>query len=294
MTASLMLVCPTIADLDHSLASHRRSHTTIGFVPTLGALHDGHLSLVREARRRDGVIVVSIFLNPTQFAPSEDLALYPRAPERDIALLQDAGVDLLFMPGTEEMYPTGFETRVDVGRLGTLWEGERRPDHFAGVATVVAKLFNIVRPTHAYFGQKDAQQIAVIRRLVRDLNLPVEILPCPTVREEDGLAMSSRNVYLSAEERRASTILHKALTAARDQYTGGEREGTRLRQVMRETIATEPLARLDYAEVVDTDTVESLSVATGPGLLLAAIQVGGTHLLDNLPLGPRPTATHDA
>lgn len=276
-----MHVCTTIEDVDRILAPHRRAPITVGFVPTLGALHEGHLSLVRRARDSDAIVVVSIFLNPTQFAPSEDVDRYPRTPERDLALLRSEGVDVLFMPSVEEMYPVGFETRIDVGRLGTVWEGVHRPGHFVGVATVVAKLLGIVRPTHAYFGQKDAQQLAVIRRLVRDLNLPVHIVGCPTMREADGLAMSSRNVYLSAEERRAATVLYRALTAARDTYVRGEREALPLCQVMRHAIEAEPLAHLDYAEAVTPDTLQSLRIMDDTGLFIVAALFGRTRLIDN-------------
>lgn len=276
-----MLTCTTIEEVDHILGPHRLSHTSIGFVPTLGAVHEGHLSLIRRARDRDGIVIVSIFLNPTQFGASEDVDRYPRTPEHDIALLRSEGVDVLFMPSTEEMYPLGFETRVDVGRLGDVWEGEHRPGHFTGVATVVAKFLGIVRPTHAYFGQKDAQQLAVIRRLVRDLNLPVQIAGCPTIREVDGLAMSSRNVYLSLEERRAATILYRALTAARDRYMSGEREARPLCQVMRHAIEGEPLAHLEYAEAVNPHTLQSLSIMDDTGLFIVAALFGRTRLIDN-------------
>jgi len=276
-----MLTCTTIEDVDRALGPPRLSHTTIGFVPTLGALHEGHLSLIRRARESDGIVVVSIFLNPTQFAASEDLDRYPRTPEHDITLLRSEGVDVLFMPSVEEMYPVGFETRVDVGRLGDVWEGEHRPGHFAGVATVVAKLLGIVRPTHAYFGQKDAQQLAVVRRLVRDLNLPVHIVGCPTIREADGLAMSSRNVYLTPEERRAATILYRALTTAHESYMRGECDARELCQVMRHTIEAEPLAHLEYAEAVNPNTLQSLSIMDDAGLFIVAALFGRTRLIDN-------------
>jgi len=230
------------------------------------------------------VVVCSIFLNPTQFGPSEGLTRYPRTPARDEALLRDEDVDHLFMPSVDEMYPAGFSTRVDIGSLDAVLEGAERPGHFAGVATVVAKLLNIVRPTHAYFGQKDAQQLAVLRRMVRDLDMPVEIVAGPTVREPDGLAMSSRNVYLSPDERRAAPALYRALTAARERFLSGARDGEGLRQVMREVVATEPLVRLEYAELVDPDTMEALDVARPGALLVIAARVGTTRLIDNLAL----------
>ncbi len=279
-----MDIYTTIAGLRDALDPQWRAGADIGFVPSLGALHEGHLSHVRRARARDAVVVCSVFLNPTQFGPSEDLTRYPRTPARDEALLRDEGVDYLFMPSVDEMYPAGFATRVDVGPLGAVLDGAERPGHFAGVATVVAKLLNIVRPTHAYFGQKDAQQLAVLRRMVRDLDMPVEIVAGSTVREPDGLAMSSRNVYLSPDERRAAPALYRALTAAHDRFLSGARDGEGLRRVMRETVATEPLVRLEYAELVDPDTMEPLDVARPGGLLVIAARVGATRLIDNLVL----------
>ena len=279
-----MNTCTTIAELSDSLAPHWRTGAAIGLVPTMGALHEGHLSHVRRARARDEVVVASVFVNPTQFGPSEDLTRYPRTPERDAALLEAEGVDVLFMPSAEEMYPPGFATRVEVGRIGEVLEGASRPGHFAGVATVVLKLFQLVRPTRAYFGQKDAQQLAVIRQMVRALNLPVEIVAGPTIREPDGLAMSSRNAYLNPAERRAATVLYCALTAARERYNGGERNAEVLRHVMHKTISEEPLARLDYAEVVGADTMESPAMAEAGALLVIAARIGTTRLIDNMAL----------
>ena len=277
-----MVVCTTIPDLRDTLAPHWNVNAAIGLVPTMGALHEGHLSHVRRAREQDAVVVVSVFVNPTQFGPAEDLSAYPRTPERDLALLEAAHVDVVFMPVAGEMYPPGADTSVEVGRLATLLEGARRPGHFSGVATVVTKLFNLVRPTHAYFGQKDAQQVAVIRQLVRDLNLPVEIVVGETMREPDGLAMSSRNRYLSPEERRAAPVLHRALTAAREAFASGERDAEALRGLMHRTVDAEPLARLDYVEVVDGATWV-LPTAVSPGsLLVIAAWVGTTRLIDNL------------
>src|ERR671937_2404239 len=267
------VTCTTIAELSDTLAPHWRTGAAIGLVPTMGALHEGHLSHVRRARARDAVVVASVFVNPTQFGPSEDLTRYPRTPERDAALLEAEGVDVLFMPAAEEMYPPGFATRVEVGRIGEVLEGASRPGHFAGVATVVLKLFQLVRPTRAYFGQKDAQQLAVIRQMVRDLNLPVEIIAGPTIREPDGLAMSSRNAYLNPAERRAATVLYHALTAARDHYNAGAHDAEALRRVMHKTVSEEPLARLDYAEVVDADTMEPPAAAEAGALLVIAAQI---------------------
>lgn len=264
-----------------------REGVRIGFVPTMGALHEGHLSLMRLARARDAIVVASIFVNPTQFGPHEDLARYPRTPEQDAALLQEEGVDFLFMPSAEEMYPAGFATlatRIEVTPLGGVFEGAIRPGHFAGVATVVAKLLNVVRPTHAYFGQKDAQQLAVIRRMVRDLDMPVEVVAGPTVREDDGLALSSRNRYLTPEQRRAATVLYRALSSAHRRYAAGERDGEALRRIMCATVEAEPLAALDYADLVDTATFEPLAEAGPQALLVIAARIGATRLIDNMPL----------
>src|SRR2546423_11334783 len=279
-----MNTCTTIAALLDALAWRWRSGARVGLVPTMGALHEGHLSHVRRARARDEVVVASVFVNPTQFGPSEDLTHYPRTPERDAALLEAEGVDVLFMPSAEEMYPPGFATRVEVGRIGEVLEGARRPGHFSGVATVVLKLFQLVRPTRAYFGQKDAQQLAVIRQMARDLNLPVEIVAGPTIREPDGLAKSSRNAYLNPSERRAATVLYRALTSAHSLYDAGERDAAVLRHVMHRTVSQEPLARLDYAEVVGADTMEPPATAEAGALLVIAAQIGTTRLIDNMAL----------
>jgi pantoate--beta-alanine ligase len=230
------------------------------------------------------LLPLHVFVNPTQFGPSEDLAHYPRTPERDAALLAAEGADVLFMPSAEEMYPPGFGARVEVGRIGEVLEGASRPGHLAGVATVVLKLFQLVRPTRADFGQKDAQQLAVIRQMVRDLNLPVEIVAGPTMREPDGLAMSSRNAYLSPAERRAATVLYHALTAARERYNAGERAAEALRHVMHKTVSAEPLARLDYAEVVNADTMEPPAMVEAGALLVIAARIGTTRLIDSMAL----------
>jgi pantoate--beta-alanine ligase len=231
-------------------------------------------------------VVVSLFVNPTQFGPREDYARYPRDPRRDRRLLEEAGVDLLFSPSLEEIYPPGTETVVDVGSVAEPLEGERRPGHFRGVATVVTKLLGIVQPHRAWLGQKDAQQLAVIRRLVADLNLPVEIVSHPIVREADGLALSSRNAYLSPRERQAATVLFRALGAAETAWSRGERHGETLRRVMRETLDAEPLARTDYASAADPETFREVEEARGPVLLLLAVFVGETRLIDNQLLEP--------
>jgi pantoate--beta-alanine ligase len=255
-----------------------------GFVPTMGYLHAGHLALVEAARAANDRVAVSIYVNPTQFGPHEDLASYPRDLERDLALLRDAGVDLVFTPSDAVIYPPGFQTLVTVRDLAQPLEGRARPTHFQGVATVVAKLFNIVQPTRAYFGQKDAQQTVVVRQMARDLNFGVEIVVCPTVREADGLAMSSRNKYLDPAQRRAATVLYRALSRARAAYAAGERNGRVLRALMTETITAEPLARLDYVSAADPRTLAELDPIEDGVLLSLAVFFGPTRLIDNLML----------
>ena len=259
---------------------------SVGLVPTMGYLHAGHVSLVERARRESEHVVTSLFVNPTQFGPQEDLARYPRDLDRDRALLSAAGCDLLFAPTVADMYPHGSETTVDVGPVAQPLEGERRPGHFRGVATVVLKLLHIVQPTRAYFGQKDAQQLGVIRRMVRDLDVPVEIVGCPTVREPDGLALSSRNSYLDPEDRRAAPVLNRALQAARTAWEAGERRADALRDAMARVLAAEPRARVDYVSVADPLTFRELDVLEGPALLSMAVFVGRARLIDNLVLPP--------
>jgi pantoate--beta-alanine ligase len=275
----------TVTTLQELHAARSALPEPVGFVPTMGFLHAGHISLVQRARAECGGVVVSIFVNPTQFGPNEDLAKYPRDLPRDLALLESAGADLVWTPTPESMYPPGFQTWVEVEGLTRGLEGEVRPGHFRGVATIVAKLFNAVRSDKAYFGQKDAQQAAVIRRMVRDLNFPVEIEVCPTVREADGLAMSSRNVYLSVAERKAATVLFRALSAAKAAYEAGERDAGILRGMMRDTVNAEPLARLQYVSCADYDTLEELERVTGKSLLSMAAYLGKTRLIDNFVLG---------
>jgi pantoate--beta-alanine ligase len=266
----------------------RAAGGSVGLVPTMGYLHAGHLSLVERARRENDRVAASLFVNPTQFGPSEDLARYPRDLERDTRLLDEAGCELLFAPAVEEMYPAGFETAVDVGSVAGPLEGARRPGHFRGVATVVMKLFGIIQPDRAYFGQKDAQQLAVIKKMVRDLDVPVEVHGCPTVREADGLAMSSRNVYLGPDERRAAPALHRALAAGRDRWAAGERDAEALRQAMRSVLAAEPLVRVDYVSVADATTCQELETVEGPALLSLAATLGKARLIDNLTVGEPP------
>ena len=257
----------------------------VGLVPTMGYLHEGHLSLARRAREECKSVAVSIFVNPTQFGPSEDLAKYPRDLERDLRLLEGVGVDLVWTPTAEIMYPDGYQTWVDVQEVSQGLEGAQRPGHFRGVATVVSKLFNAVRPAKAYFGQKDAQQAAVIRQMTRDLNLPIEIVVCPIVRETDGLALSSRNVYLNPDERKAATVLYQALSAAKAAYEKGERRAEKLRQVMKETLGGEPLAQTQYVSCADYETLRELEQVKGRALLSMAVFLGKTRLIDNFVLG---------
>jgi pantoate--beta-alanine ligase len=230
-------------------------------------------------------VFVSVFVNPTQFGPNEDFSTYPRDPERDLALLREAGVDYVFAPSPQEMYPPGFEAAVEVGSVSSPLEGERRPGHFRGVATVVLKLLNIVQPTRAYFGQKDAQQLAVIRKMVRDLDVPVDIVPMTTIREPEGLAMSSRNTYLTPEQRAAAPVLHESLTLAQEMWTRGVRDAEQIRSRMRELIEGEELAQIDYVSVADTETLQELERVPGKALVSLAVRIGRTRLIDNVVLG---------
>ena len=260
----------------------REQDRTIGLVPTMGALHEGHLSLVREARRMCDVVVVSVFVNPTQFGPSEDYEDYPRDLTKDTALLTDYNVDYIFAPAAEEIYPKDFSTYVNVGGLSKLLEGESRPGHFRGVATVVAILLNTVRPDFAFFGQKDAQQAVIIKRMVRDLSFDTEIVVSPTVREDSGLAISSRNLYLDAEEQQSAAVIHQALKQAKEIYKKGERHAGKLAEIVRATIETEPRLRVDYVSVVDAETLEKLDkLDERPMLVAVAAYVGKTRLIDN-------------
>jgi pantoate--beta-alanine ligase len=278
-----MLVVTSFSDL--TLALKKLPRPT-GFVPTMGYLHEGHLSLVRAAKIECASVVVSIFVNPTQFGPNEDLNRYPHDLPRDLNLLSLEKVDLVWTPTAEEMYPPGFQTWVTVEEITQPLEGSVRPGHFRGVATVVAKLFNAVQPDKAYFGQKDAQQAAVIRRMGSDLNFKVEVIVCPTWRETDGLAMSSRNVYLHTDERQAATILYQALTAAQTAFNAGERKAENLRQIMAQTIQREPLARLQYVSCAEPGTLQEIQEAiSGQALLSMAVYIGKTRLIDNLVLG---------
>jgi len=278
-----MRVVKTIAEVREARMGMDGS---VGFVPTMGFLHEGHLALVRRARKENRHVVVSVFVNPAQFGPAEDFAEYPRDVERDLRLLREEGTDLVFVPSTGEMYPDGGSTWVIVEGVTERLEGASRPDFFRGVATVVTKLFNIVQPHKAYFGRKDAQQLLTIKKMVADLNMGLEIVPVETVREPDGLAMSSRNAYLSPDERKAALVLYKALTLARDLRLQGEQDAERLRAEMTALISAEPLASIDYVSVADADTLEELETVDRPALVSMAVRIGKTRLIDNITLDP--------
>lgn len=278
----------TVEWMEQWARAARAEGRIVGFVPTMGALHEGHLSLVRAAKKQCQPVVVSIFVNPKQFGPTEDLAKYPRMMEADAAKLADLGVDAIFAPSTAEMYPDGFCSYVHVEGLSEKLEGRSRPGHFRGVTTVVLKLLEIVQPQFAYFGRKDAQQARIVQQMVRDLSLDVEIVVCPIVREADGLAMSSRNAYLKPEERRAATVLYRALDAARREIAASERDALRLQAVMRKVLDAEPLVTVDYAEIADADTLEPVTRLRGPALALLAVFLGTTRLIDNMLIEPDP------
>ncbi len=274
----------TVISLDELRTSRLSFKGTVGLVPTMGYLHEGHLSLIRRAKSECDHAAVSIFVNPTQFGAHEDLSKYPRDLERDLSLIAPLGVDLVWTPTAEIMYPTGYQTWVEVDAITRPLEGSMRPTHFKGVTTVVAKLFNAVQPHKAYFGQKDAQQAAVIRQMTRDLNFPVEVIVCPTVREADGLAMSSRNKYLEGAEREAATVLFRALSAAKELHEGGERKADVLRGKMKEVLAGEPRVTVQYVSCADYDSLAELDVITGKSLLSLAVMLGKTRLIDNFVL----------
>lgn len=275
----------TIITLDELRNARQMLKGPVGLVPTMGFLHAGHISLVRQAHQECASTVVSIFVNPTQFGPKEDLAAYPRDLKHDLALLTPEGVDLVWAPTPEIMYPAGYQTWVTVDEVSQPLEGGMRPGHFRGVATVVAKLFNAIQPQKAYFGQKDAQQAAVIRRMALDLHFPLEVVVCPTLREPDGLAMSSRNVYLSSEERRAATILYRSLTTARNAFEQGERDTSHIRAIMMDILNSEPVARPQYVSCADLNTMQELEIIADRALLSMAVYIGKTRLIDNIILG---------
>ena len=274
-----MQIAKTIAEMK---ALRMKSRGSVGFVPTMGYLHEGHLALVKQARAENSVVVASIFVNPTQFSPTEDFKTYPRDTKRDLAMLRKQKTDIVFMPSAEDMYPEEYSSWVEVGKVTDRLEGSCRPGHFKGVTTVVAKLFNIVEPTRAYFGQKDAQQALVIKKMVADLNMNLEVIVAPTVRENDGLAMSSRNTYLNAQERQAATVLFKALTLARNLHKKGESNADIIHQQMTTLISKEPLAEIEYVSIADAESLEELSKIDKPALASLAVRIGKTRLIDNM------------
>ena len=277
-----MKVVEKIADLKRS---RPKLAEPVGFVPTMGYFHEGHLALVRQARAENPSVVVSIFVNPTQFGPQEDFNRYPRDPQRDLALLEKEGTDVVFMPSVAEMYPPQFSSWVEAGKVAERLEGASRPGHFRGVTTVVAKLFNLVQPNRAYFGQKDAQQLVVIKKMVADLDMNVEIVAVPTMREPDGLAMSSRNTYLNPEERKAALVLYQALTLAQKLWSQGEKDAQTIRQQMTTLIQKQPLAKIDYISIADAETLDELDKVKSPALVSLAVRIGKTRLIDNVVLG---------
>jgi pantoate--beta-alanine ligase len=281
-----MNICPTIQEARATSRSLREDGKRLGLVPTMGALHEGHLSLVRAAKAQCDAVAVSIFVNPTQFGPTEDLARYPRRFEHDCELLRKEGAEFVFAPSAEEMYPKGEVTWVTVEGLSEKLDGRSRPGHFRGVTTVVAKLFHIIAPDAAFFGQKDAAQVAIIRRLVRDLNFPVEIVVCPIVREPDGLAMSSRNAYLNREERQRALVLQRSLRYVEEEFRAGGRGAAKLVADASEIFVHEPQVRLDYFEIVDPDTLDPVDEISRPALVAVAAYLGPTRLIDNTVLNP--------
>ncbi len=276
----------TIPWMKEKAREARLEQRVIGFVPTMGALHAGHLALVERARRECSPVYASIFLNPTQFGANEDLSKYPRPLEEDMEKLTAAKLEALFLPQASDIYPPGFSTYVQVHGLSERLEGKMRPGHFRGVSTVVLKLFEVVQPHFAYFGRKDAQQVRIVQQMVRDLNLDTEIVVCPIVREPDGLAMSSRNAYLSAEDRMAATVLSRALRAAEQEVSSGVRDSLELQRAMRKVLEGEPRARVDYAEVVDAETFEPVVRVARRAYALLAIHIGKARLIDNLLIEP--------
>lgn len=280
-----MKIVSTVEQVREEVKKWRQQGLTVGLVPTMGYLHEGHKSLIDKAVAQNDKVVVSVFVNPIQFGPTEDLGTYPRDLERDAALCEDAGAALIFHPEKEDMYFDDFCTYIDMDGLTKGLCGKTRPIHFRGVCTVVGKLFNIVHPDRAYFGQKDAQQLAVVRRMVRDLNFDLEIVGCPIIREEDGLAKSSRNTYLSEEERKAAVILHKGLVKGEEMVSAGEKDVKKVLDAITEIIESEPLARIDYVEAVDFDNIETIDTIEGSVLVAVAVYIGKTRLIDNFIVG---------
>lgn len=283
-----MKICTTVAEVRGAIRATREHSQRLGLVPTMGALHAGHLSLVRAAKAQCGAVAVSIFVNPTQFGPTEDFAKYPRSFDLDCAFLEKEGTDIIFAPPVAEMYPEGETTWVTVEGLSEKLDGRSRPGHFRGVTTVVAKLFHVIEPQAAFFGQKDAAQVAVIRRMVRDLNFPVEIAVCPIIREADGLAMSSRNAYLNQQDRVRALVLHRSLQQVEKKFRAGERAVAPLIEAGRAAIDQEPQVWLDYFEIVDPETLDPVEHASQRVLVAVAAHVGSTRLIDNVVLEPQP------
>jgi len=281
-----MEIIRTVSWMKQAARQARAENHVIGIVPTMGALHEGHLSLLRRAKSECSKVFASIFVNPAQFGPNEDLSKYPRTFEADVAKLEDAKVDILFAPDAKEIYPQGFTTYITVEGLSDRLEGRSRPGHFRGVATVVHKLFEIAQPHFAFFGRKDAQQARIIQRMLQDLNSDVELVLCPIVREPDGLALSSRNAYLSAEERRAAAVLHRSLEAARREIAGGTRDALSLQNTVRNVLAEEKLTRVDYVELASADSFEPVARAAAPAYVLLAVFIGQARLIDNLLIEP--------
>jgi len=276
-----MKVIKTISEMKQV---KRQLTGSLGFVPTMGYLHEGHIALVKRSVEENPFTAASIFVNPTQFGPSEDFESYPRNTERDLAMLKEAGTDFVFMPSAAEIYPPKFDSWVEVGAISHRLEGASRPTHFRGVTTVVAKLFNIVQPDKAYFGQKDAQQLTVIRKMVKDLDMNLEIVACPTIREPDGLAMSSRNSYLKPDERKAAVVLYQSLNLAKQMWAQGERNADKIRSAMKEHIGKQPLAHIDYVSIADNETLEELETINSPALVSLAVKIGKPRLIDNIVL----------
>ncbi|MCT4605963.1 MAG: pantoate--beta-alanine ligase [Marinisporobacter sp.] len=277
-----MFIVETVKEIRKIIKKEKREGKKIGLVPTMGYLHEGHLSLIKKAKEENDFVVVSVFVNPTQFGEGEDYESYPRELERDSNLAKSAGADILFHPFVGEMYPNGYNTYVETYKVTEKLCGASRPGHFRGVTTVVCKLFNIVAPHRAYFGQKDAQQVVVIKQMVRDLNMDIEIIPCPIVREKDGLALSSRNTYLNEEERRAGLILSKSLFKAKEMIENGERDGLKIKDFIVKNIQGEPLANIDYIEVVNSENLESMKKLEQEILIALAVKFGNTRLIDNM------------
>ncbi|MFC1921621.1 pantoate--beta-alanine ligase [Chloroflexota bacterium] len=276
-----MKVIETIAEMKEA---RRQIAGPLGFVPTMGYLHEGHMSLARQAKEENPTVAASIFVNPTQFGPSEDFESYPRNIERDLSMLEKEKTAIVFMPAPSEIYPPGFDSWVETGTITTKLEGASRPTHFRGVTTVVNKLFNIVQPTKAYFGQKDAQQLAVIKKMAKDLDMNLEVIACPTIREPDGLALSSRNTYLKPDERKAAAVLYQSLILAEQLYKQGEKDAEKIRKAMTELIGRQSLANIDYVSIADNETLEELDLINAPALVSLAVQIGKPRLIDNIVL----------